>query len=74
MLRCALIDRTILCINNKCAVTLKILLIGLFLAVLGLHCWAQAFSIRAMRGTTLCFGARASVFVAHRLSSCGAWA
>ena len=50
MLRCALIVRTILCINNKCAVTFKNLLIDLFLAVLGLHCWAQAFSILAMRG------------------------
>ena len=47
----------------------------LFLAALGLHCGARAshcggFSCCRARA----LGARASVVVAHGLSSCGSWA
>ena len=68
------------------------LFIYLFLAALGLHCCAQAFSSCGERGATLhcgarashfggfsccgarVLGARASVVVARRLSSCGSQA
>ena len=75
------------------AMTLFIyLFIYLFMAVLGLHCCARAFSscsewgllfiaVRRLLTAVACLcsraqalGVRASVVVAHRLSSCGAQA